>query len=529
MARWWRAVMAVAAAALLSAAATAVCAAPRLLRVASANDPQTMDPHALSLLYHARVMTQIYEGLVGRDEQFRLAPALALGWTPVDEKTWRFKLRPGVKFHDGSAFSADDAVFSIERAMHGNSQRAIQLRGIAGARKVDALTVDVLLQTPDALLPEKFWLVAMMSRAWCEQHHVQKPQDYNGKQETYAVRHAMGTGPYKLGRYEADVRTTLLAHPQWWGRTTHKSNVDEAHYLVVQSDATRLAALGSKEVDLVLDPPFQDVAKLRQTAGVKIVETADIGTQYLAFDQHSATLPGSDLAGRNPFKDVRVRRAVAHAIDMDLIARQVLRGQAKATSAPISRLVDGHTQELEPRRYAYDPAAARALLAEAGYAKGFSTRFDCLSVSFRAAVCQAVASMLERVGIKAHLQTSSSALFFPKLTQATVGLAEFGWSPGVDAWLMLNSLLHTHDGMSAGFFNAGRYSDAKMDALIDAIRVEPDLSKRRGMVVEAMRRIAVDLPILPLYRTTQIWAMRANVQTVLWPNSMMELRWTRID
>lgn len=520
----WMTAVGLAALALLPAAATAQ---PKLLRYASAFDPQTMDPHALTLQYHSRVVTQIYEGLVNRDQQFRLEPSLALSWAPLDAKTWRFKLRPGVKFHDGSAFSADDVVFSIERALAPTSQRAAQLRGVVGARKVDALTVDLQLSDPDAILPEKLWLIAMMSKSWSEKHQVTKPQDYNAKQETHAVRHAMGTGPFMLKQYEADVRTTLAAHPAWWGRATHQGNLDEAQYQVIQSDATRLAALRSGQVDFVIDPPFQDVARLRQDPGLKLLETADIGTQYLAFDQHREELAGSNIKGRNPFKDLRVRRAVYLAIDMDLIARQVLRGQAVSTGSPVSSLVDGYLPGLE-RRPAADPAAARALLKEAGYPLGFSTSMDCVNVSYRQAVCQAITAMLEKVGIKASLIASPSSLFFPKLSQATGSLIEYGWTPGGDAWNVLNSLVRSH-GPSAGAFNAGRYSNSRLDALIDAIASEPDLALRRQRVGEALNLMRADLPLLPLYRIKHSWVMRPQVQAAQWPNSVLELRWVRID
>lgn len=503
---------------LLYALALPLAAKP--LRIATANDPQTMDPHALSLLYHSRVMHQIYEGLVNRDEKFRLEPALALSWQAVDARTWRFKLRPGVKFHDGSAFTADDAVFSIERALHPQSQRAPQLRGIKGAKKIDALTIDVLLDDPDAVLPLKLWQVAMMSRAWCEAHQVARPQDYNGKQETFAVRAAMGTGPFRLERYEADVRTTLVAHRDWWGRATRKGNVEAVEFLVIQSDATRLAALGSGQVDLVLDPPFQDVARLRQDKRLRIVQTADIGTQYLALDQRATR--------GNPFQDKRVRRAIQHALDMELVVRQVLRGQGEATGAPLSQLVEGAVPELEARPR-YDPAAARALLKEAGYPDGFETRFDCVSVSFRQAVCQAMTAMLRKVGIRASLQTAPAGLFFPKLTQAQIALAEFGWSAGSDAWNVLHSIAHGHDGRGAGLFNAGRFADAKLDALIDAIRVEPDLARRRALVGDALRRIRDEALLLPIYRTAQIWAMREQVSAPQWPNGIVELRWARVE
>src|SRR4030095_1083232 len=169
--------------------------------------------------------------------------------------------------------------------------------------------------------------------------------------------------------------------------------VSEVHYVVMFSDATRLAALASGEVDLVLDPPFQDVARLKQDKRVKLTEVTDIGIQYIGFDQARNELEGSDIRGRNPFKDVRVRRAVYLAIDVDLILQKVLRGQAHPTGAFVSRLVDGYDPKLAPR-LKYDPAAARALLNEAGYAERFGVVMDCVNTAFREAVCQAVAAML---------------------------------------------------------------------------------------------------------------------------------------
>jgi peptide/nickel transport system substrate-binding protein len=504
----------------------------KLLRFASAFDPQTMDPHALALLYQSRVVTQVYEGLVNRDKQFRLEPSLATGWQMVNPTTWRFTLRQGVTFHDGAPFTADDAVFSIERALQKTSQRANQMRGITGARKVDAQTIEVTSSAPDAVLPEKLWLVGMMSKPWAEKHRVTAPQDYNAKQETHAVRNANGTGPFMLVRYDADVRTVLRANPKWWGRATPEAaarfgggNLDEVHYTVIQSDATRLAALQSQQVDFVIDPPFQDVPRLKRDAQFKVAETTDIGTQYLAFDQHRAELPG--VPGRNPFKDLRVRRAVQLAIDTELIARQVFRGDATPTGSPVSPLVDGYVAALEPR-IAPDPAAARALLKEAGYDDGFPVTLDCVNVAYRAAACQAIAAMLERVGIKVTFQASPSSIFFPKLTQATASFLEFGWSPGTDAWGVLHSLVRTYDGASGGAFNAGRYSNPKLDALIDGLRVEPDIAKRRALVGDALRLVHAERAILPLYRRHHNWVMRPNIDVVQWPNDVLELRWVTI-
>jgi len=482
------------------------------------------------LVYQSRVLTQIYEGLVNRDQAFKLEPSLAVAWEALDgAKRWRFKLRPGVKFHDGALFTADDAVFSIERALAKTSQRANQLRGVTGTRKVDPLTIDILLSSPDAVLPDKLWIVAMMSKAWAEKHNVVLPQDYNGKQETYAVRNANGTGPFVLKSYEPDRRLVLVANPHWWGRGDKGiGNLTEAVYTVIQSDATRLAALASNEVDFVIDPPFQDVTRLKQDKGLKFAEISDIGTQYLGFDQARTELQSSDLKGRNPFKDVRVRRAVYQAIDIDTIVAKVLRGLATPTGSHVSRLVDGYVLALD-QRPKYDPAAARALLKDAGYGEGFSVALDCVNVTFRAAVCQAIAGMLAQVGIRVTFQPSPSALFFPKLTQATTSFFEFGWSPGTDPWAMLQNTVRSYDGVGSGAFNGGRYSNAKLDALIDAIRIEPDISQRRQRVAEALRLMQTDLPLLPLYRRKLAWVMRSNISVVPWPSDTLELRWVRID
>ena len=515
---------------LLVALLAALPAAARTLRLASAFDPQSMDPHALALLYQSRVVSQVYDSLVNRDREFRLEPALATSWKMVDARTWRFALRPNVKFHDGTPMTADDVVFSIGRALAKTSQRAFQLRGVTGARRVDELTVDVLLAAPDAVLPEKMIFVGIMSRAWAEKHGVQQPQDFNAKQETHAVRNANGTGPFVLKRYEPDARTVLAANPNWWGRGTAfgSGNLTEVVYAVIQSDATRMAALATGEADFVIDPPFQDIARLAQDRRLKFASTTDIGTQYLGFDQWRAELESSDARGRNPFRDLRVRRAVYQAIDIDSIVAKVLRGQASPTGSFVSPLVTGYLPELE-RRLPYDPATSRALLKDAGYPNGFTVQLDCVNVTFRAAVCQAITAMLAQVGIRATFQPSPSALFFPKLTQATSSFFEFGWIPTTDAWSMLNSIVRSYDGTGAGQFNGGRYSSAKLDGLIDAIRIEPDADRRRQLVGDALRLMADDLPLLPLYRRRINWVMRPNIHAVPWPNDILELRFVRVD
>jgi peptide/nickel transport system substrate-binding protein len=509
---------------LLAGALAAVPLAAKTLRFASGFDPQSMDPHGLALQYQTRVTSQVYESLVGRDRNFAIEPQLALSWERTGPQTWRFKLRPGVTFHDGTRFTADDVVFSIERALMKNSQRAFQLRGIVGVKKIDDLTVEFQLAAPDAVLPEKLWLIGMMSKAWCAAHGVLEPQNYNARQETFAVRNANGTGPYQLKSYESDARTVLVANPHWWGK---RGNVDEAIYVVIQSDATRLAALVSGDVDFVIDPPFQDVARLKQERRFKLASIDDIGMQYLGFDQARPELEYSDVKGRNPFKDLRVRRAVYQAIDVDAIVSKVLRGQATPTGSHLSRRIDGSTAELD-RRLPYEPAAARRLLKEAGYPDGFAVTLDCVNATFRAAVCQAIAGMLTQVGIRTNFQPWPTATFFPRITGATSSFFEFGWSPGTEAWASLNAMVKTYGVDGAGTFNGGRYSNAQLDKVLDAMRVELDLARRRQLVADALRIMQTDLPLIPLYRRTLTWVMRPDISVAQWPNDILELRFVHI-
>jgi peptide/nickel transport system substrate-binding protein len=303
--------------------------------------------------------------------------------------------------------------------------------------------------------------------------------------------------------------------------------VQEVVFVSVKSDATRLAALASGEVDLVLDPPYQDVARLKADPRIALTQVPDLGQQYFTFDQSRDELEWSDVKGRNPFKDLRVRQAVYHAVNVPLIVDKVLRGQAVPTGAFLSPLVEGSPAELD-RRLPFDPARARKLLAEAGYPNGFGITLDCVNVAWRENVCQAAAAMLTQVGIRTTLRSSPTNQFFPKLTQATASFVEFGWSASPDAWASLNGLFRTFDRSGLGTFNAGRYSNPKLDTLIDNIRTEPDLTRRRAMVTTALRLVADDLPYIPLYRRTLTWAMQRKVTLVQWPNDTVELRWVRV-
>jgi peptide/nickel transport system substrate-binding protein len=525
-------ILALALATAAAALVPAVDARAATLRVASAFDPQTMDPHSVALLYNTRVVSQIYEGLVARDEHDDLVPALATRWERVDATTWRFHLRAGVRFHDGRPFTADDAVFSLERALAPPSERAYLLKGVQAVRRVEPLVLDVRLVEPDAVFPAKLVLVAMMSQAWARAHGVQRAQDFDARQETFAVRNANGTGPYRLERYEPDIRTVLQENPQWWGRADPRNgNVDRASFITIRSDASRLAALHSGEIDLVLDPPYQAVDGLRHDPELAFTQVDGLATSMLAFDQRrppSAPAASAAASEPRPFLDVRVRQAVYHAINVDLIIEKVLRGLGTPAGSPFAPRMEGQLADLDARRR-YDPVAARELLTQAGWPTGFDVELDCLNAPNRVRVCEAIATMLTQVGIRTELRAWTGVEFFPRLTQGVIRFAEFGYVTTPDAWQSLNGLLHTWDGHGAGAFNAGRYSNPQVDKLIEEVRVESDPAARRALVGRALRLVADDVPYVPLYRSAVSWAMRRGVHAVPQADDVLTLRWARID
>jgi peptide/nickel transport system substrate-binding protein len=509
----------------LSLCALGCLAQPKVLRYASQVDPGSMDPHAVASAYNARVLNQVYEPLVGRDERFRIAPRLALSWAPI-EGGWRFKLRPGVKFHDGAPFSADDVVFSVERGLAPSSQLRVALPNVTGARRVDDLTVDVLTSAVTPTLPLAMTNFRIMSRAWASKHHVEKPQNFNAKEETFATRNANGTGPFVLKRWDPDSRTVLTANPGYWGQ---RGNVSEAQYLVIATAATRMAGLLSGEIDIVVDPSIQDVEKLRQSPGVVIGQAVGVNAQYMSFNFAHDRLKYGEAGGRNPFRDLRVRQAVRYAIDVRALQSKVMRGFGKIGSALFSPAVDGWEPRFE-RVTPYEPERARALLKDAGYPDGFSVTLDCSIQAPADAICQAIAGMLARVGIRVTHQPLQFNQLLPKVTSGDSSMFVIGWQPlTIDAEGVLVPLAHSRNPRGDGQYNDGGYSNPKVDALIDLARVEPLGGKRSHLLAEAMAALDADCAFVPITYRQVVWAMRKNVKTPIMPNDSLDLRFVTLE
>jgi peptide/nickel transport system substrate-binding protein len=331
------------------------------------------------------------------------------------------------------------------------------------------------------------------------------------------ARQAMGTGPYILKAREPDVKTVLVRNAEWWGAKERRfeGNADEVVYTPIGSDATRVAALISGEVDLINDPPPQDVPRLARTPGIKVVEGIENRVVFIGMDQGRDELLYSNIKGRNPFKDKRVRQALYQAIDIDAIQRTTMRGLSRPTGALLPAPLQS-TPDLE-RRAPFDRAAAKKLLAEAGYGSGFEITLDCPNNRYvnDEKICQALAAMWTQVGVNTRVNAMPRATYFPKLEKLDTSVYMLGWGgASTDAIFTLQPVLSTWTGKGDGDYNYGRYSNPTLDALTAKIKTEMNSPARLQLIHEALRAHAAEVNHLPLHRQVIPWAMRAGVGAV---------------
>jgi peptide/nickel transport system substrate-binding protein len=504
----------------------------RTVRWSASGDPNTMDPHSQNVGTVTMVLQQIYDTLIARNQDLGLRPGLALSWQQVEPMRWRFVLRQGVRFHEGEAFTADDVVFSVTRALAPTSNYGIFVDTVAEATKVDDFTVDITTKVADPILPNKIASVMIMSRSWSERHGAQRPQNTRAREEMHTVRNTNGTGAFRLQVREPDVRTVMARNADWWGwREPDAGNVTEIVFRPIASDATRIAALLSGEIDFVLDPPLQDLNRLRQAQGIRVLEGPEVRTIFLAMDVFRDELLYSSVRGRNPFKDLRVRQALYQAIDIQAIHRTTMRGQSVVTGTFFPPQVNGHVQA-EDVRLPYDQARARALLAEAGYPNGFEITLDCPNNRYinDEQICQAIAAMWSRIGVRTSVKAQPLAPFFAQIQRDDTSVYLLGWGvPTLDALYSFQSLLATRNGAQGdGIWNYGRYSNPRMDALIERMKTQSGEARAQA-IAEALRIYREDVPHIPLHHQMIPWAMRASIEIPHMANNQPYFRWARVN
>jgi len=495
---------------------SAMHAGAQTLRWANQGDPQTMDPHSQNEALTNAINNHVYESLVGRGDNLELIPELAERWQQTGPLTWRVWLRKGVKFHDGSSFTADDVVFSVERAASPTSQMNQYAQAMGKPIKVDSHTLDFKLDKPNPIFLEHATTFHIMSRAWSVKNKAEKPLDFKNREETFAGRNANGTGPFMLKSREPDVKTVLVRNPNYSGGRKITGNLQEVIFTPIKSDATRVAALLSDGVNFVQDPAPQDVQRLTQSPGMKVVQGMENRVVFFGMDQSRDELIYSNVKGKNPFKDKRVRQAVYQAIDIDAIVKNTMRGQAQATGC-VTPSPLGCFAELENRAFKYDVAAARKLLEDAGYPQGFDVGLDCPNNRYvnDEEICIAVSGMLAKVGIKVKLNAVPRAQYFPKLEKYDTSFYMLGWGGSItDPQTTLDPIFHSPPSETSkkGSWNFGRFSNPKLDQLIDAAAVETEVNKRRETVRQAMLEQRDQIHYLPLHRQFIPWAARSNVE-----------------
>ncbi len=344
-------------------------------------------------------------------------------------------------------------VFSYGRAQHENSQIRQYSIPVGKARKVDDYTVIFDQEKPNPVMLEHMTTIFIMSKRWCEAHKVERPLSFKEKEETFASRNANGTGPFMLVAREPEVKTVLRKNPNWWGKV--EGNVDEIIYTPIRSDATRVAALLSGQVDFILDPPPQDLERLRSGSDTKVVEGVENRVVFFGFDQQRDELLYSNIKGKNPFKDVRVRRAVYQAIDIDALHDKIMRGASRPTGAVMPSPLA--TTPPAEKRLPFDLKAAQQLLAEAGYGDGFEVTLDCPNNRYinDEKICVAVAAMLAKIGIRVSVTAQPRATYFPKLEKFDTSFYMLGWGGAItDAQTTLSPVLRSLDTKTGnGSFN----------------------------------------------------------------------------
>lgn len=502
-------------------------AAAETFHWASTTDPQTMDPHAVNAAPVLSFLNNVYEGLVRRGPDMSEEPSLATAWDALpDGAGWRFTLREGVTFHDGATFNADDVVFSYDRAASEASDVRSWFASVTGVVRVDDYTVDFLTSAPNPLFPGSIANFMILDSDWAAANGADLPAR---DAENFATLNANGTGPFRLSSRDPGIETRLVPNETWWDTAQH--NVTEAIFTPIGNPATGLAALLSGEIDFISPIPLQDVAQVESREGFAVLAGLETRVIVLGFGHdHEALRYSDDTNAPNPFLDPRVRLAVAQAIDVATIDRVIMRGAAEPVSQLLPAGLSGYS-DAHADRPAFDPVAARALLAEAGYADGFSFGLMCTNDRYinDEAVCRAVASMLAQVGIDATVNAMPVRGYWDELRAGNFDMYLLGWSPGTfDAEHPIRFLAHSRT-ERLGTWNFGGYSSARIDELLAPIQQEIDPAARQVMLDEVAGILQQDVAYVPLYTEPLIWAMRDRIEVVQRPDNFFMLRWVTVN
>ncbi|KFL32921.1 peptide ABC transporter [Devosia riboflavina] len=487
----------------------AMAAQAETVKWGSRADIYSLDPNSIPSTSNLAFLNHIYEGLVRYDKTFQIEPALATSWELVDGKFWRFKLREGVKFHDGADFTADDVVASFQRAADPASPLKGNMPLYQGIRKIDDFTVEVDVSTTSSLFLNDITNIFVFDAGWLKDNNTEKPSDFAQGIEGYATSHTNGTGPFMLESRAPDSKTVLIVNDGWWDEKHH--NVDRLEFIPITSAATRIAALLSDEVDLIDSAPIQDLDRLKADPTKTVISLTELRTVFVAFNRNETLLDGRP----NPFNDIRVRQAFEAAIDRDLINQRIMRGLARPSGSMIAPDIAGYSAALDTYEPA-DPAKAQALLKEAGQ-EGAAFTYTCMNDESinEEDFCQGIANMLTRAGFAPTIDMGPRAVQSPKRSKGEVEVFNISWAnePTLDAFSLLSQVLATRDG-AYGVSNYGGWSVPALDDLVKEAAAATDPAERLALEEQALRIAKDELLMIPLHQQPIAWATGSRIETI---------------
>ncbi len=477
------------------------------LRIGLAADVTSLDPHFLNVAPNNNAAWHIFDALVHVDANARLVPGLAVSWRAIDPTTWEFKLRRGVKFHDGSDFTAEDVIFSLDRPATLTASPGPYtgfVKPIIAKKIIDPWTLQFKTAAPYAMLPYDLDSIFIVSK---------KAAAGASSADFDSGKAAIGTGPYKLVHFARGDRIELARNDAYWGA---KSPWDKVTLRILPADTARVAALLAGDVDAIESIPTADLTRLKANPNFRLEQKVSWRTLFLQMDQYRDHPPGvSDKSGnplaQNPFKDARVRLALSKAINRRAIVERVMEGNAIAAGNLVSPPVFGYVAALKPETF--DPQAAKKLLAEAGYPDGFALTLHAPNNRYvnDEQLAQTVAQMLARVGIQTKVATLPASVYFAKARAGEFAFALLGWG-SFSGDLALRALLATPNADKGyGTWNWGRYSNPKVDALLERCFATLDETKREALAREAATLALKDVPVILLHHQLASWAMKKGI------------------
>lgn len=479
------------------------------LRVGLAQEPSSIDPHYHNLGPNNSFSMHVFQPLVIPNEKQQPTPGLAESWKPINDTTWEFKLREGVKFHDGSTFNADDVVYSFNRAPevpNSPSSFGLYTKGKT-VEKVDDHTIHIKTEEPYPLMVNDIWNIYIVS----DETEGATTGDFN------SGKSAIGTGPYKFVEWVPGDRVVIERNDDYWG---DKAKFDKVTFKPIASDPARVAAILAGDVDVIGDVPTADIERLKGDENISLFQGVSNRVIYLHMDQFREDSPFITGTDKNPLMDVRVRKAISMAINRPAIVERVMEGVAIPAGQLLPEGFFGRSDEMEPDEY--DPEGAKKLLEEAGYGDGFGVTLHSPNDRYinDAKIAQAIGQMLTRIGIKTEVDAMPKSVYFTRASSGGPdGSPEFsfilvGWGSGTgEASSPLRSLLATYDPETgSGASNRGRFSNPEVDALINKALATVDDEARAQLLADATELAIGEMQgIIPLHYQVNTWATKKGL------------------